>query len=379
MEAHPGSIAGNVMIVDDTLLNLRVLSKILSEQGHLVRGLSNGAMALTAAVSEPPDLILLDILMPDMDGYEVCRRLKANEQTRDIPVIFISALDEVLDKVKAFAAGGVDYITKPFQVEEVLARVGAHLLLQLFKVRLEAQVIALQTVNAALRESNDELAAFAHTVAHDLKGPVANILMATDVVQTYAARSGQDESMIGIVQGLGTSARKALNIVDELLLLSSVRQEDVPLRPVDMADAVRQAQRRLSWMVDQYQGEIVLPDSWPVSQGYAPWIEEVWVNYLSNALKYGGQPPLLQLGAEAQPDGSIRFWVQDNGPGIPLEKQEALFAEFTRLEHTRAEGHGLGLSIVKRILSKLGGSVGVESELGHGSRFHFALPSAESA
>ena len=379
MEAHPGSIAGNVMIVDDTLLNLRVLSKILSEQGHLVRGLSNGAMALTAAVSEPPDLILLDILMPDMDGYEVCRRLKANEQTRDIPVIFISALDEVLDKVKAFAAGGVDYITKPFQVEEVLARVGAHLLLQLFKVRLEAQVIALQTVNAALRESNDELAAFAHTVAHDLKGPVANILMATDVVQTYAARSGQDESMIGIVQGLGTSARKALNIVDELLLLSSVRQEDVPLGPIDMADAVRQAQRRLGWMVDQYQGEIVLPDSWPVSQGYAPWIEEVWVNYLSNALKYGGQPPLLQLGAEAQPDGSIRFWVQDNGPGIPLEKQEALFAEFTRLEHTRAEGHGLGLSIVKRILSKLGGSVGVESELGHGSRFHFALPSAESA
>ena len=379
MEAHPGSIAGNVMIVDDTLLNLRVLSKILSEQGHLVRGLSNGAMALTAAVSEPPDLILLDILMPDMDGYEVCRRLKANEQTRDIPVIFISALDEVLDKVKAFAAGGVDYITKPFQVEEVLARVGAHLLLQLFKVRLEAQVIALQTVNAALRESNDELAAFAHTVAHDLKGPVANILMATDVVQTYAARSGQDESMIGIVQGLGTSARKALNIVDELLLLSSVRQEDVPLGPIDMADAVRQAQRRLGWMVDQYQGEIVLPDSWPVSQGYAPWIEEVWVNYLSNALKYGGQPPLLQLGAEAQPDGSIRFWVQDNGPGIPLEKQEALFAEFTRLEQTRAEGHGLGLSIVKRILSKLGGSVGVESELGHGSRFHFALPSAESA
>ena len=379
MEAHPGSIAGNVMIVDDTLLNLRVLSKILSERGHLVRGLSNGAMALTAAVSEPPDLILLDILMPDMDGYEVCRRLKANEQTRDIPVIFISALDEVLDKVKAFAAGGVDYITKPFQVEEVLARVGAHLLLQLFKVRLEAQVIALQTVNAALRESNDELAAFAHTVAHDLKGPVANILMATDFVQTYAVRSGQDESMIGIVQGLGTSARKALNIVDELLLLSSVRQEDVPLGPIDMADAVRQAQRRLGWMVDQYQGEIVLPDSWPVSQGYAPWIEEVWVNYLSNALKYGGQPPLLQLGAEAQPDGSIRFWVQDNGPGIPLEKQEALFAEFTRLEHTRAEGHGLGLSIVKRILSKLGGSVGVESELGHGSRFHFALPSAESA
>jgi two-component system, sensor histidine kinase and response regulator len=379
MGTHPGSITGNVMIVDDTLPNLRVLSKMLTEQGHLVRGLPRGAMALTAAVSEPPDLILLDILMPDMDGYEVCRRLKANGLTRDIPVIFMSALDEVLDKVKAFDAGGVDYITKPFQVEEVLARVSAHLLLQLLKQRLEVQVIALQEANAALQESNNELDAFAHTVAHDLKGPVANILMATDIVQTYAAKSVQDESMRGIVQGLGTSARKAINIVDELLLLSSVRQEDVPLRPIDMVDVVRQAQRRLGWMVDQYQGEIVLPDSWPVAQGYGPWVEEVWVNYLSNGLKYGGQPPRLQLGAEAQPDGSIRFWVQDNGPGIPLEKTKTLFAEFSRLEHTRAEGHGLGLSIVKRILSKLGGSVGVESELGHGSRFYFVLSSADPA
>ena len=374
MDVQSGSYKGNVMIVDDTLANLRVLSMMLTERSYLVRALPSGAMALTAAASEPPDLVLLDILMPDMDGYEVCRRLKADEQTRAIPIIFMSALDQVLDKVKAFTAGAVDYITKPFQVEEVLARVDAHLTLQWLRNRLEAQVVELQRANAALRESNDELDAFSHTVAHDLKGPLANILMATEIVQTIATRSGQDEGMDDLMRGLGTSARKAINIVDELLLLASVRQEEVRHDPLDMADIVKQAQRRLDWMVHQYQGEVLLPDRWPMALGYGPWVEEVWVNYLSNGLKYGGRPPRLQLGAEVQADSTVRFWIQDSGPGIPAEKLGVLFTEFTRIERRRAEGHGLGLSIVKRIITKLGGTVGVESEVGHGSTFYFVLP-----
>jgi PleD family two-component response regulator len=114
---------GNLLLVDDTPNNLRLLSAMLTEQGYEVRRVVNGQMALKTAQANPPDLILLDIKMPDMNGYEVCQRLKANAETRDIPVIFISALDEVLDKVKAFAVGGVDYITKPFSEEEVFARV----------------------------------------------------------------------------------------------------------------------------------------------------------------------------------------------------------------------------------------------------------------
>lgn len=317
--------------------------------------------------------------MPEMDGYEVCRKLKADKQTRDIPVIFMSALDQVLDKVRAFAAGAVDYVTKPFQVEEVLARVDAHLTLKWLRNRLEVQVVELQRANAALRESNEELDAFSHTVAHDLKGPLANILMATEIVQTAAARLCQDKGMDDVVRGLGASARKAINIVDELLLLASVRQEEVRHDRLDMAGIVKQAQRRLDWMVDRYRGEIVLPDRWPTALGYAPWVEEVWVNYLSNGLKYGGQPPRLALGAEAQAAGTVRFWVQDNGPGIPPEKRDTLFTEFTRIERRRAEGHGLGLSIVKRIVTRLGGTAGVESEVGHGSTFYFALPGGDTA
>ncbi len=374
IDAQSGSYKGNVMIVDDTLANLRVLSMMLTERGYLVRALPSGAMALTAAASEPPDLVLLDILMPDMDGYEVCQRLKANEQTRDIPVIFMSALDQVLDKVKAFAAGAVDYITKPFQIEEVLARVDAHLTLQWLRNRLEVQVVELQRANAALRESNEELDAFSHTVAHDLKGPLANILMATEVVQTVVTSSGADKDIDDLMRGLGTSARKAINIVDELLLLASVRQEEVRHDPLNMADIVKQAQRRLDWMVRQYEGELALPDIWPIARGYGPWVEEVWVNYLSNGLKYGGRPPRLQLGAEVQAEDMVCFWVQDNGPGIPADKVGELFTEFTRIERQRAEGHGLGLSIVKRIITKLGGTVGVESQVGHGSTFYFVLP-----
>jgi PleD family two-component response regulator len=152
-----------ILIVDDTPANLKVLISMLSEQGHRVRPAINGNLALTAAQKAPPDLILLDISMPDMDGYEVCRRLKADEITRDIPVIFISALNEPLDKVKAFTVGGVDYITKPFHVEEVLARVKTHLTLhqlqtqlaetnQDLEKRVAARTIELTRTNAQLRE-----------------------------------------------------------------------------------------------------------------------------------------------------------------------------------------------------------------------------------
>ena len=366
---------GNVIIVDDTVFNLRVLAKILIDNGYLVRGIPGGAMALTAAASEPPDLILLDIMMPEIDGYEVCRRLKADAQTREIPVIFMSALDEVMDKVKAFAVGGVDYITKPFQVEEVLARVQAHITLQTLQRKLERQVLALQETNAALQESNAELDAFAHTVAHDLKNPIANIVMVAEIIQKSVGNAQQNqEEMVEIAQWLNAGARKAANIVDELLLLASVRQEDVVREPMDMGRVVRQARKRLDWLITQYHGEIAVPDRWPVVRGYAPWVEEIWVNYLSNGLKYGGQPPKLQLGATELTDGAVRFWIKDNGPGLPPDKVEMLFTEFTRVERMRAEGHGLGLSIVKRIATKLGGSVGVKSQVDQGSVFYFALP-----
>jgi two-component system sensor histidine kinase/response regulator len=150
------------------------------------------------------------------------------------------------------------------------------------------------------------------------------------------------------------------------------------VQPVDMARVVEETQARLAHMIEECQAEITCPDSWPVALGYEPWVEEVWVNYLSNALKYGGRPPRVELGATVQADGTVRFWVRDDGPGIAPQDQARLFTPFTRLDQAHAKGHGLGLSIVRRIVEKLGGQVGAESEVGRGSIFFFTLPGVAS-
>jgi signal transduction histidine kinase len=350
---------GSVLVVDDTLANLRILNVMLTECGYKVRLAPNGPLALQSAQATLPDVILLDIMMPGMNGYDVCQKLKADEATRGIPVLFISALGETMDKVLAYSVGGIDYITKPFQLEEVLARVNTHITIARLQKRLQEQVA--------------ELDAFAHTVAHNLKNPLSIIntsqqLLAEDI------NLGRTDNQPEILSAIQRATHKAINLVDELLLLATIRKEEVELTPLDMAHTVSQVLQRLKWTITAQAGEITQPDHWPMAVGYSPWIEEVWMNYISNGLKYGGQPPRLELGATPQPNGKIRFWVRDNGPGINPEMQPALFTEFTRLEQLNTTGYGLGLSIVRRIMDKLGQETGMESEVGHGSLFYFTLP-----
>ncbi len=361
---------GNILIVDDKPANLRLLSSMLTEEGYKVRSVINGDMALTAAHAAPPDLILLDISMPGMNGYEVCEALKGEASLRDIPVIFISALDATQGKVKAFTAGGVDYITKPFQIEEVLARVRTHLALRNLQCELEQEIAARDRLIA-------ELDAFAHTVAHDLKNPLAVLLSYASMLEMRFDELPEEKTR-KYLGSLSRGARKMANIVDELLLLAGVRKMDeVKLKPLDMGRVVAEARLRLEDMIAEYEGEIVVTvEAWPAALGYAPWIEEIWVNYLSNALKYGGEPPKVELGASQQADGQVMFWVRDNGAGLDAEAQAQLFVPFERLGQVRTEGHGLGLSIVQRIAEKLGGTAGVESVVEEGSSFYFKLPAA---
>jgi len=354
----------NILIVDDTPANLRLLANILLGAGYTVRPARSGAVALTSVQAELPDLILLDIMMPEMDGYEICRRLKANEQTRDIPVIFISAMNDIEEKVKSFAVGGVDYIAKPFHGDEVLARVNTHLTIRHLQNDLRAQI--------------SELDAFAHTVAHDLKNPMALIIGFTDLLLDTSSELSPSQQRL-YLDKVQKSGQKAANIIDELLLLASVRRQDVKVEPINMAEVILSVQDRLAYVISESAAEVRLPESWPVALGYAPWIEEVWANYLSNALKYGGRPPRLELGAERTAVNQIRFWIRDNGPGIPQDKQATLFTEFVRLSKIKVEGQGLGLSIVQRIVHKLSGEVGVSSQEGAGSEFYFTLPAAETA
>jgi PAS domain S-box-containing protein len=228
-----------------------------------------------------------------------------------------------------------------------------------------------------LHARNDELDAFAHTVAHDLKNPVSLAITSAELL-TDDQFSMSDQERVQCAWTIRRAAHKMDNIIQELLLLSQLRTVEVEKQPLDMAAIVQEACQRLVQISIDYHAEITLPaaSAWPVTLGYDLWIEEVWVNYLSNAIKYGGRPPRVELGVEMLPDGMARFWVKDNGPGIPPEAQARLFTPFTRLDQVRARGHGLGLSIVRRIVEKLGGQVGVESAVGRGSLFYFTLLAA---
>ena len=231
----------------------------------------------------------------------------------------------------------------------------------------------LQQKAEELMAQNEELGAFAHTVAHDIKDPLNIIygyssVLADGYVEMDAAATRQS------LQTIARYALKTCKIVDELLLLAQVRDADVVLGPLDMPTILIQAQQRLADRLER-TGAVTSQNSgtWPQAMGYGPWVEEVWVNLLSNGMKYGGTPPMLKIGA-TQVGDHIRFWVSDSGQGISEDDQQKLFVPFSRLHQVRATGLGLGLSIVQRITSRLGGTVGVESRPGEGSTFYFTLP-----
>ena len=222
---------------------------------------------------------------------------------------------------------------------------------------------------------------FAQNVAHDLKTPLTTILGFAAMLSDSQARIPAEEQKTAL-QAIVRTSLKMNNIIQELLLLAAVRQADVKTGPIQMAGVVSAARQRLWGVIAEANAELIIPDvsSWPPVVGYAPWIEEAWINYISNAIKYGGRPARVELGTEADykilPNGRgmARFWVRDNGQGIAPEDQSQLFNQFTRLDQVRAEGHGLGLSIVARVVEKLGGEVGLESQPGQGSTFFFTLP-----
>jgi len=361
-----------------------ILTKYLTNAEFEVITAQDGKTALDIAKEVQPDIILLDIMMPEMNGFIACQHLKENLATQDIPVIFTTARTEIDDKLKGFEVGAVDYVTKPFDGREVIARVTTHVTVRKLQKKLQAEISEREKAEETLRQyatelqtRNEELDAFTRSVAHNLKNPLGALTGIADVLVMEYTKHISDDIRISL-EAIARSGRKATNIVEELLVLASVHKRDVELEPLDMEEIVEEVQERLVDMIKDKQAEIISPNEWPVALGHAPWIEEVWINYISNAIKYGGEPPCIELGATPQPDGTIRFWVKDNGMGLTPEEQSKLFTPFTQLSEARAEGHGLGLSIVRSIVEKLGGAIDVESKgiPGQGSIFSFVLASA---
>ena len=232
---------------------------------------------------------------------------------------------------------------------------------------------ALIQYTAELEARNEELDAFAHTVSHDLKNPL-NIVLGYAQLLTDNYNPLSPEEIQYSIAAIGQAANKMDHIMNDLLLLASVGRVEVEIKPLDTASIMTGVWHVLGQMIEEYQAIIVVPDTWPVALGYGPWIEVVWTNYISNAMKYGGKPPRIELGATVEPEGMVRFWVRDNGPGLTRDDQSRLFIPFTRLAPSLVEGNGVGLSIVQRIIERLDGQISIESEVGKGSIFSFSLP-----
>jgi signal transduction histidine kinase len=246
---------------------------------------------------------------------------------------------------------------------------------------------SLRVTNQQLQESIiegeqliEDLNAFDYMVAHDLKTPLTNLILSSEILWDKVS-GNVDPEITAFLDIIRQMATKMNLIITELLVLASVRQQQVVPQPLDMKMVVEQAETRLKHMITDSKAEIIKPSTWPNALGIAQWVEEVWANYINNAIKYGGIPPRIELGAERQSDGSVRYWVHDNGDGLSQDAIAQLFTAFIRLDKVRATGHGLGLSIVKRIIEKLNGTVDIQSEgaPGRGSIFSFTLPGVDGA
>jgi signal transduction histidine kinase len=348
-----------VLIVEDDFMVSAMIRGRVEDTGYTVLGeAQDGVQAIELVQTLHPDVVLMDIEMPNMNGIEATQHISEYEPT---PVVILSAFEspELVNKASEVGAGA--YLVKPPNARE-LER-GITIALARFKDMQE------------LRQLNQDLDAFAHTTAHELQTPLSLIRGYTEILQSEITSPAEHREYLDIVV---RNTHKMSNIIRELLLLTGVRKTNVETAPLNMKDIVAEARQRLTHLIQTYQTEITLPQHWPKAMGHALWVEEVWVNYLSNGIKYGGKPPRLQLGATENPDGTIKFWVQDNGLGLTQEEQLKLFAPFTRLDQVQTVGYGLGLSIVRRIIEKLGGQTGVESEgiPGKGSLFYFTLPAA---
>ncbi|MBN1995316.1 MAG: response regulator [Anaerolineae bacterium] len=370
-----------ILYMEDEAGLARLFQRRLELAGYAVDVARDGQEGLAMFDPTLHDVIVVDYKMPYYNGLEVLGALV--KQGSLPPAIMLTGSGDEQTAVMAMKLGAGDYIVKdmrrgylkllPVVIEQVVYRQ------RLADAKRQAEE-SLQQHALELQARNEELNAFAHTVAHDLQSPLSLITGYAGLLKEgYGTMSAEEAEMCA--SNIIETGRKMSNIIEELLLLAGVRQQEVePKLLLNMGQLVAESQRRLADIIDESQAEIIGPDDWPVALGYGPWIEEVWTNYLSNAIKYGGRPPRIELGASAPTNGMVCFWVRDNGPGLTPAEQARLFTPFTRLDQVRAKGHGLGLSIVRRIVEKLDGQVGVESEgvPGRGCVFSFTLPAPVS-
>jgi two-component system, sensor histidine kinase and response regulator len=359
-----------VLIVDDAPENIALVSSIL-KGFYRAKVAINGEKALEMACSaDPPDLILLDIMMPGMDGYEVCRRIKAHPGSSDIPVIFLTSKSQMEDEKMGFELGAVDYITKPISPPIVLARVKTHLDLQSQRRLLQESYKQLMK----LEELRDNLV---HMIVHDLRTPLTADVGYLDLLKTFEMENftGEGKDLVDLAR---SAAETLIEMISSVLDVSRMESMDLKLNVTEceLVDIAKGVVARFAALMGNRKLALMAPPNPVRLTADADLISRVIQNLLANALKFTPKPGEIHLAVESD-DQFVRVSVQDSGPGIPAKYQERVFDKFFQVE-ARQQGQkystGLGLTFCKLAVEAHGGRIGVNSGLGQGSTFWFELP-----
>lgn len=370
----------NIMVVDDTIANLKLLETILAKRGYRVRSFPRGRLALAAAVIEPPDLILLDINMPEMNGYEICARLKADPILAPIPVIFISALNDMLDKVKAFSCGGVDYISKPFQIEEILARVENHLnlrRLQMELVRHNAQLDDLVSMKTRqLAEAHERLSIldqakndFLMLISHELRTPLNGLFGVAELLfATYPANTANVE----LLDIFKESQARLLRLIEDALLLTEMEVDSASFSPMRLSLSPVLAEVLGGVVELARERKVDLPKGlcdMPMVSGDAKLFQRAMQAMLETAIKLAdpGQTVTLDW---AETEGMVWLYVTTPGQNVPASLIPKFFDVLASSQAVMPGGElGLGLPMAKRIFSLFSGCLAVENLTPPGLKF----------
>lgn len=362
-----------VLIVDDYIENLKVLGTYLLQKAIQVTPATSGKQAILLAQSKPFDLILLDIQMPEIDGYEVCEILKNDERTKDIPVIFLSARSESQDIVKGFNVGAVDYITKPFNSEEILSRIKNQLILKNALDIINEQNLRLTELNA----TKDK---FFSLIAHDLRNPISSFRDSTAFLSNHYSELSEEEKL-ELIHSTNQSAEVVFSLLNDLLDWSRSQRGLISFNQAE-TDLYMLAENVISTLKGNAQKKnIRLENKIPPNTTAfidVSMILTVLRNLLSNAIKFTPNDGKCYFDFELFPEENIvKILVVDNGIGIKLERIDALFKtdkSFTTPGTNNELGTGLGLILCKEFIDRHSGNIWVESELGKGSKFIFTVP-----
>jgi len=370
----------SILVIEDNPANLSVLFSLLDEAGFEVLVSLDGESALRSAEEGRPDIILLDVMLAGIDGFETCRRLKASEKTRDIPVIFMTALTKTVDKVKGFELGAVDYITKPFEPEEVLVRVKTHLTIQQLQHDLRMKNEELEASLERERDLNKLKTRFLSIASHEFRTPLSMILFSNNLLRRYIQVVPDQHTAAEMIQeldGIEKTVKQMTGTLDDILRIAKSETSKFIFNPtlIDFGDLCRNVVEKFKVMAAETH-TIIFSDSVEHLQAFVDpkLMEHILSNLLSNAMKYSPKGGTIRCDL-VQENGKIILSVKDEGIGIPAQDQRHLFDAFYRgVNVDEIQGTGLGLSIVKQFVELHGGTIALESEANKGTTFTVVLP-----